>query len=207
MYPELARYIKKALKEEKKIPPGRKTDLDHLAEFIKERRGQGLPVQLLFVCTQNSRRSQIAQIWAAAAAAWFGVEGVEAYSGGTEVSAFNHRSVEALIRAGFHIHDFGGENPRYRVTYDENGPAMVCYSKKYDDPANPVSGFAAVMVCSEADKGCPFVPGAAFRIPIPYEDPKAGDGKPSEAAWYDRRCLQIASEVLYLMGMVKFQEG
>ena len=203
MFPTLSQYIRKALKEEKNIPPARKADLAHLADFIKGRLGSGQPVQLLFVCTQNSRRSQMAQIWAQAAASWFGVGELRAFSGGTEVSAFNHRSVEALIRAGFHIHDFGGENPRYRVTFAEEGPAMVCYSKRYDDPANPVSGFAAVMVCSEADKGCPFVPGAAFRLSLPYEDPKEGDGKQSEAAYYDRRCLQIASELLYLMGQVQ----
>ncbi|MBK6620519.1 MAG: protein-tyrosine-phosphatase [Saprospirales bacterium] len=203
MFPLLSKFIHRALKEEKKISEGRKADLARLADFIRAQRQEGHPVQLLFVCTQNSRRSQMAQIWAAAAAAWFDLGDTKTFSGGTEVSAFNPRAVEALIRAGFHIHDFGGENPRYRVTYAEEGPAMVCYSKRYDDPANPMSGFVAIMVCSDADQACPFVPGAAFRLSLPYEDPKVADGKASESAAYDKRSLQIASEILYLLGLVK----
>lgn len=203
MFPPLSKFIQRALKEEKNIPDSRRADLARLADFVREERNAGRAVQLLFVCTQNSRRSQMAQIWAAAAAAYFGLTEMKAFSGGMEVSAFNPRAVEALIRAGFHIHDFGGENPRYRVTYAEDGPAMVCYSKRFDDAANPMSGFAAIMVCSEADQACPFVPGAAFRLSLPYEDPKVADGKASESAAYDKRSLQIASEILYLMGLVK----
>jgi hypothetical protein len=47
------------------------------------------------------------------------------------------------------------------------------------------------------------VKGANFRVAIPYVDPKVSDGKPEEAATYDERCLQIATEMLWVMQAVK----
>ena len=61
------------------------------------------------------------------------------------------------------------------------------YSKHYDDPANPQSGFAALMVCGEADAGCPVVKGSAMRVSMPYLDPKIYDGGAYEAAKYAER--------------------
>ena len=138
------------------------------------------------------------QLWAVAAAAHFGIDGVRTYSGGTEATAFNPRAVAAMRRAGFVIESPGGDNPRYRVTFDEDGPVMECFSKAYDDPVNPATGFAAIMTCSDADEACPVIHGASLRAPIRYEDPKAADETPDEALAYDARCLQIATEMLYL---------
>jgi hypothetical protein len=61
------------------------------------------------------------------------------------------------------------------------------FSKKYDDPANPPEGFAALMVCGEADAACPLVKGAAVRISMPYLDPKIYDDSSFEAAKYAER--------------------
>ena len=58
------------------------------------------------------------------------------------------------------------------------------------------------MTCSEADEACPVVLGAALRIPIRYEDPKIYDGTHEESTAYDARCLQIATEMLYLFSRV-----
>ncbi|MCB0818945.1 MAG: protein-tyrosine-phosphatase, partial [Flavobacteriales bacterium] len=67
------------------------------------------------------------------------------------------------------------------------------------DPANPQKGFCAVMTCSEADANCPIVRGALDRVSLPYVDPKEADDTPEEAARYDERCLQIATELWYVM--------
>ena len=142
------------------------------------------------------------QLWAAAAAAHSGIDGVETYSGGTEATAFNPRAGAALERAGFVIDQPGGDNPHCKATVDEDGPVIECFSKTYDDPFNPTKGFAAIMTCSEADEACPVVLGAALRAPIQYEDPKVADGTPEEAVAYDERCLQIATEMLYLFSRV-----
>jgi len=153
----------------------------------------------MFICTHNSRRSHLSQIWASTAAAYYGVPGVETYSGGTEATAFNPRAVAALKRAGFEIsHSATQDNPHYTVRFHDNAPAMECFSKVYKQPPNPTADFCAIMTCAQADKNCPVVRGATLRIGVPYEDPKAFDGTPEEAAKYDERCQQIAREILYV---------
>jgi arsenate reductase len=201
-YPELQEYIASMKPEMERIPESRKRTLEHMAVYIRERLETGDPVNLTFICTHNSRRSHMAQLWAATAAAYYGVDGVNTYSGGTEATAFNPRAVAALRRAGFHIEDPGGDNPRYQVTYAPDGPEMICFSKEYDHPHNPQKQFAAIMTCAEADENCPFIPGAGFRLSIPYDDPKEADGTPDEQVRYDERCRQIGREMFYALSRV-----
>lgn len=201
-HPELQLYVERILPEKDRISEERKQRLERIAEYIAEKGSRGEDVRLVFICTHNSRRSHFGQIWAAAAAAWYGIDGIYTYSGGTEATAFNPRAVAAAERAGFKINNPGGDNPRYEVSFAENGPALLCFSKVYDDPFNPQRGFAAVMTCSDADENCPFIPGAELRAPVTYEDPKAADDTPAETARYDERCRQIATEMFYLFSRV-----
>jgi len=160
-------------------------------------------VRLVFICTHNSRRSHLSQIWAQTAAGRYGVAGVETFSGGTEATAFNPRAVTALRRAGFTIPEpEAGANPRYQVRCHAEAPPLVCFSKVYGDASNPRSDFYAVMTCSQADQNCPVVAGAAQRIALPFDDPKAFDGTLEEAAQYDERCRQIAREMLFIFSTV-----
>lgn len=198
MHPELEQSIGRALDGIDAIPQARKELLGRAAGYVSSRLAEGQDALLTFICTHNSRRSQMGQLWAAAAAAHFGIDGVRTYSGGTEVTAFNPRAVAALERAGFAVENPGGDNPHYLVTFSRSGPVVECFSKTYDDPFNPSEAFAAIMTCSEADAACPVVLGAAVRAPLRYEDPKVADGTPSETRAYDGRSLQIATEMLYL---------
>lgn len=198
MHTRLREYIKGALLHTHAIPATRKTTLEEVARFVATKRAAGEAAELVFICTHNSRRSQMAELWAAAAAGHFGIDGVRTFSGGTEATAFNPRAVAAMQRAGFLVRNPGGENPRYRVTFSDDAPLLECFSKTYDDPFNPDQGFAAIMTCSDADEACPVVLGAALRARLPYEDPKLADGTPEEVSRYDARCLQIATEMLYL---------
>lgn len=186
------------------LPQERRAALDRIAAFVRERREASEPARLTFICTGNSRRSHMAQLWAAAAARYRGIDGVETYSGGTEPSAFNPRTIAALERSGFVVEPQGeiGDNPRYRVAYADGVAPVEAFSKRYDDPVNPKEAFVAVMTCDEADQDCPFVPGAALRVSLSYEDPKIADGTPGEAARYDERSRQIATEMLYLFAKV-----
>lgn len=204
MYPQLSAYIASLVAGMDAIPQDRKNELKKIALFVQTKKQSNEQANLTFICTHNSRRSHMSQIWAETAAAYYGIEeGLNTYSGGTEATAFNPRAVEAIRRAGFSVENPGGENPHYKVTYAENGKEMECFSKMYDDPANARDSFVAVMTCSEADRNCPMVPGASLRVAIPYEDPKNSDGTPQETAVYDERCRQIASEMFYLMSQVK----
>src|SRR5690606_3008009 len=185
-------------------PEERRETLKRIASFVHERRAAGQPVRLMFICTHNSRRSHMSQIWAATAAAWYGVDGVETYSGGTEATAFNPRAVAAMRRAGFAIDEAPSvdANPHYAIRFALDRPALDVFSKTFDAASNPSSDFAAIMNCSEADDACPIVPGAALRISLPYDDPKLADDSPEEADRYDERAQQIAREMFYLFSRV-----
>ncbi|NBC67316.1 MAG: protein-tyrosine-phosphatase [Bacteroidetes bacterium] len=203
MYPTLKTYISDLESNFDSIPATRKNDLKRLADFVDSKLDQDQTAKLNFICTHNSRRSHLARIWTAVAASHYGLNDIETYSGGTEATAFNPRAVTALERAGFQIENTGGKNPRYKVLFDEDSDPMISFSKTFDDPVNPDSEFAAIMTCSDADENCPFVPGADFRIPITYRDPKESDGTAEETKIYDERCQQIATEMFYMMSLAK----
>ncbi len=185
-----------------RIVDRRKLALERVATFIADKVAEGKPAELIFICTHNSRRSHMAQLWAAAAVAHYGITGVNSYSGGTEATAFDPRAIRSMRRAGFVIDDPGGDNMHCRVRYADDAPTLDCFSKAYDDPVNPQRGFVAVMTCSQADETCPVVHGAAQRALIQYQDPKVSDGTPEEAVTYDARCRQIGTEMLYLFSRV-----
>jgi len=175
----------------------RRVILDEMVSYIQSSSNP----KLNFICTHNSRRSHLSQIWAQAMGYFFEVE-LETFSGGTEATAFNPNAVATLERAGFQIKNPGGANPRYQVSFSEDAQALESYSKKFDAPENPSSGFAALMTCSEADAECPIVFGASARIKLFYDDPKIADGTPEESATYDERCKQIATEMYYVFQKV-----
>lgn len=189
-------------KEVDRIPEERKEKLGKISGIMQKKFRNENPVKLTFICTHNSRRSHFCQVWTATLSKHFGLEGIETHSGGTEVTAFNPRAVESLRRAGFKVDDPGGENPHYEVYYNDKKEPLVCYSKRFDDPANPREEVVAVMTCSDADRNCPVVPGTDFRVTIPYEDPKVADGTPQEEQVYDERCRQIASEMYYMLSLL-----
>jgi arsenate reductase len=202
LHPVLEAYVNQLREEQDLIPATRKNQLKQLAEYIHQKRSAQEPVRLNFICTHNSRRSHLSQIWAATAVAYLGLDRIQTYSGGTEATAFNPRAVAALERAGFQIEDPGGDNPHYRVSFSSEAAPLECFSKTFDDPFNPEKDFAAIMTCSDADENCPFIPGAEFRLSLPYEDPKEADGTPEEANRYDERVRQIGRELFYAMDQV-----
>ncbi|MCY3555364.1 MAG: protein-tyrosine-phosphatase [Gemmatimonadetes bacterium] len=202
-YPVLNRYFKARLSEFDHIPLDRGKLLDSISTYVAQRVRKDQLARLTFICTHNSRRSQMAQIWAQTAADYFAVPGVSVFSGGTEATAFNPRTLAALIRAGFWI-DRGvlEENPVYTV-YAGNGLASVrAFSKTYLDPSNPQDGFCAVLTCSSADRDCPVIPSADQRVLVPYEDPKSADGTDRETEVYDERCREICREMAWMFAMV-----
>jgi len=201
--PKLQQYADSLTKEFDQISEERKLVLAKLADFVKkELSDSSLPVKLTFICTHNSRRSHMGQIWAAAAAAFYKINDIESYSGGTEATAFNPRAVAAMQRAGFIIENPGGDNPHYKVHLNDGDAGLTCFSKVYNDTANPQKNFAAVMTCSQADADCPFIPGAKFRLSLPYNDPKEADNTPQEAERYDERCRQIGREIMYAFSLL-----
>ena len=203
MIDKLRQTSESLIKDFEAIPDDRKARLEELAIYIKGKLTSKKEVHLTFICTHNSRRSHLAQIWAKAAATYFQIQNIHTYSGGTQKTAFNFQAVNALKNAGFSIKVVEeGTNPKYLVKYSKNESGLTCFSKKYDHRKNPPKDFVAVMTCSDADESCPIIPGAEYRTTIKYEDPKKFDGSPQAQAAYDERSRQIGTEMLYVFSKV-----
>ncbi len=182
------------------IPEVRKTQLREISQYVQAKIQAGETTQLTVICTHNSRRSHMGQLWLKAAAAFYNIGQVETFSGGTEATAFNPRAVAAMQKAGFELKKLDEtDNPKYEASMGPTFEKLVLFSKKYSHTANPSSNFAAIMVCTEADAACPLVAGADGRYAIPYEDPKSFDGTDTETQAYDERSRQIAREMFFLM--------
>ena len=182
-----------------RISEERKIILQPLIEFISSKISKNEEVRLNFICTHNSRRSHLSQIWAQTMANYYQIENVFCYSGGTEATAMFPKVVETLRNQGFEILKLSEtENPVYAVKFAENEHAVICFSKKYNDDFNPKSAFAAILTCDSADENCPIVYGAEARIPIKYEDPKKSDGTPEMNETYFNRSLEIATEMKFV---------
>ncbi len=204
LYSSIQTIIKKFEDEYSQIPEERKHILKQIAEFVKGKKALGEKPLFNFICTHNSRRSHLSQIWAQAAATYYGIENIQCYSGGTEATAFNIRAVKAMRDVGFKIAKTDeSENPRYEVRFSDTQMPLIAFSKVYSDPFNPANGFAAVMTCSHADENCPLVIGADTRISLPFNDPKDFDGTPQESEKYYERVLEIGREICYAFSLLK----
>ncbi|AWV98255.1 arsenate-mycothiol transferase ArsC [Arcticibacterium luteifluviistationis] len=182
----------------------RKNILAPLVSFIQEKVNGNQEIRLNFICTHNSRRSHLSQVWAQAIAHHLNIKNVFCYSGGTESTALFPMAAETLKNLGFDVRKIAEtDNPIYSIKYGENQHPVIGFSKKLDSDFNPKSGFAAIMTCSQADGDCPFIAGAEKRIPVNYDDPKAFDNTPQQAEKYQERSLQIATELLYVFSQIK----
>lgn len=201
MYPALLKTIEQISPQS--ISEVRKAVLQPLISFVQEKLNHSEAININFICTHNSRRSHLSQIWAQVAAAYYKIPNVNCYSGGTEETALFPKVAETLADQGFHIFKIATTpNPVYAIKYSDNAAPIIGFSKKYDSPFNPVSAFAAIMTCSQADGGCPFIAGAEKRIPITFEDPKISDNTPDQAAVYAERSVEIAKEMLYVFSKI-----
>jgi len=198
--------IESVIEELENIPISeeRKIRLQPLIDFIIEKEEVGEEINLNFICTHNSRRSHLAQIWAQVMASKFEVLNIKCFSGGTEATALFGSVKETLEKQGFKFKTTSeGKNPVYEIYFSEEEIPIVGFSKTFDDSFNPKSSFSAILTCSQADENCPFIPGAEKRIPVMYEDPKEFDNTPQEKEKYKERSIQIASEMYYVFLRIK----
>lgn len=176
--------------------------LQKMATAIRAEIDQNGSTALNFICTENSRRSHISQLWAAVMAHHFNLP-IKTFSGGTKATAINPRTVAAMQRAGFDLTAGEGENPKHQFTFAEGAAPIVAFSKVFDAPENPQKDFFALMVCGHADANCPFIPTAKQRFAFTFDDPKVNDDTPLEAATYDERVAEIGTQVFELFRLIK----
>lgn len=204
LYPCLQTLVQELENDFHLITEERKTALKQFAEEIRTGIQQFEKAEVIVICTHNSRRSHLGQIWLRLAAEKYNLP-IETFSGGTEATAFHSNMISALQEAGFKVKEISsGENPRYQVKIsaeDENNEQL--FSKVYSDKYNPQENFIAVMVCIEADGGCPFVTGSTARISLPYQDPKYADGTSAEKEAYLKTVNEIGREMLFAVSQLK----
>lgn len=182
----------------------RKQILQPLKDYIQSKVNNKQAIDLNFICTHNSRRSHLAQVWAQTMAYYYQIKNLSCFSGGTEATALFPMVVQTLKDSGFKIERLSeGENPKYNIKYAAHENPILGFSKTYDDDYNPPSQFAAIMTCSQADAGCPYIPSAEKRFPITYQDPKDFDNTPQQAEKYSERSIQIATEMKYVFSQIK----
>ena len=185
------------------ISAERKEVLAPLITYIRDKQSKGQTIRLNFICTHNSRRSHLSQIWAQTMAYHFGFKNVFCYSGGTEATAMFTKIGETLYNQGFDILKISETiNSVYAVKYDGNELPLICFSKDYNHAFNPTGNYGAVVTCNSADEACPIVFGAEARFPVKYDDPKAFDHTALMDAKYAERSLQIGEEMWYVFGQV-----
>lgn len=202
LFKNIENQIKKL--DETSISVERQNIAQPLVDYIQSRVDSKQEIRLNFICTHNSRRSHLSQVWAQTLAHYFDIKNVFCYSGGTETTALFPMAAKTLENTGFEIEVIAdGSNPIYTIKYAADAHPILGFSKKFDSNFNPNSNFVAVLTCSSADKECPYIPNAEVRIPMTFEDPKAFDNTPQQAEKYNERSLQIATELKYVFSKIK----
>lgn len=205
MFPVIQHFCDALLREFDDISLERKNQLNQLANYIQTQQSKQQESQLLFVCTHNSRRSQLGQVWASVAANFFGISHFSAFSAGTEVTSFHNHAIEVLRLEGFQIIETGAvSNPKYLIDFGAS-KSLNCYSKTIKEATDQLTNFAIALTCTDAAENCPFIPGAALRVSLPYEDPKIADGTSVAIQSYRKRSREIARDCLYLFSRIQQQ--
>ncbi len=196
MYPQLLQTIKGL--DESSISVERKKQLGNLAELLSKELITDDTVNLNFICTHNSRRSHLAQVWSHTLSHYYKLN-VENFSGGTESTAVYFMVINTLKNQGFQIGEFQREiNPLYYLKSDENTQPLLLFSKAYHHSFNPKSDYVAIMTCSHADENCPVVIGAKKRFALTFEDPKVYDNTDIAEQKYLERSLEIAAQLNFV---------
>jgi arsenate reductase (thioredoxin) len=122
-------------------------------------------LRVLFLCTGNSCRSQMAEAWLKA----LGGEDFQVYSAGLEPHGVNPYTITVMEEAGIDMSSH--------------------HSKHLDEYMGKIDFDYLITVCGNAGERCPFFPGMGTRLHWPFEDPAAFVGPESEklAAFRDVR--------------------
>ncbi|WP_298286432.1 hypothetical protein [uncultured Lutibacter sp.] len=194
----------KNAKKDLKIDENRKLLLKSIALFIVKEIKDQKKVNLNYICTHNSRRSQLAQVWSSFACSYFELKKISNFSGGTAATAFYRNTVKTLQEAGFkfQIIEFSHQNPVYAISNKNCIDPIIGFSKLFDDEYNK-KPFIAITTCSNADENCPFIPDAVTRFHLPFNDPKNFDNSLYQAEKYMETNKQIAGEIYFIFEIVK----
>ena len=189
-------FISKLETLEEPIHEVRQQKLDNIAELISQELDKGRAV-VKFICTHNSRRSQLAEFMLDIFAKELGLD-ILSLSAGTEATSFEPRMVKAIMNEGFDLLEYGTKpNPLYVYRVEDND--LYYFSKKYDEELLDYGEAIIITVCDHAGETCPVIPSTKHRLHLPYKDPKAYDGTVDEAKAYAEKVVEIGNEMYFLV--------
>ncbi len=113
-------------------------------------------MNVLFLCTGNSCRSQIAEAWLRE----LGGEQFNVFSAGLEPHGVNPFTIKVMEETGYDMSEHR--------------------SKHLDEFVGKVNFDYLITVCGNADERCPVFPGMGNRLHWPFEDPAAFEGPEEE---------------------------
>jgi arsenate reductase len=125
--------------------------------------------RVLFLCTHNSARSQMAEGLLRALAG----DRFEAHSAGTEATIVRPLAIRAMDEVGV---DISGQESKTLQRY---------LSEPFD---------YVITVCAAANEACPFFPGARNRLHWSFDDPSRADGSEEERLAIFRRVRDAIRE-------------
>ena len=140
--------------------------------------------KIVFICTHNSRRSQLCEVWGSILSKRFNLD-LSFFSAGTEKTEVCGEAIKSLERAGIEI----GIGGKIKLMHNQ----IELHSKTLDEIKE--DEFIAIMTCSDAEKNCPVEPRSKKNIKLFYDDPKKYDGTIEASVEYDKTCRLIASEL------------
>jgi len=113
-------------------------------------------IKVLFLCTGNACRSQIAEAWLR----HLGGEAFEVFSAGLDPQGINPYTITVMEEVGIDMKDHR--------------------SKHLDEYVGKINFDYLITVCSAAEERCPFFPGSGTRLHWPFDDPAAFTGPEAE---------------------------
>lgn len=204
LYPILNEYVKDFPKEFRKIPEDRRYRLNEIVYFLEEQEGKKDPWQLIFISTNQSSISQMAQVWSKVASYYFGFPKFQSFSGGIKPIEISINSIITMEKAGFIVYksDIGGIDV-YRVKYSYNLEPIVAFPKKIRHVKNPYDNFMAVLVEENADINISNIKGTYNRLLLNYNDPVGYEGSGLEDKVYEESCRTVAVEMFYVFSQLR----
>ena len=113
-------------------------------------------IKVLFLCTGNSARSQMAEAFLRK----YGGDRYEVYSAGLEPTVVNPFTIQVM------------EEISVNMSHHR--------SKHLDEYVGKVHFDYLITVCDNAEKKCPFFPGVGIRLHWPFDDPASASGNDAQ---------------------------
>ena len=203
LYPILNEYVRDFPGEFRKIPEDRRYRLNEIVYFLEEQEANNDPLQLLFISSNQSSISQMAQVWSKAAAYYFGFSNFHAFSGGINTGEISTSTITTLEKAGFIVYknDIDGIDV-YRIKYSYNLRPILAFTKKIEHVKNPYNNFMAVVLDENADINIQNIRGTYNRLFLSYVDPVGYEGSDQEDQVYEESCKKVAVEMFYVFSQL-----